>query len=127
MSGHGDGISALAILADGEHALSGDDTGAMRLWSLSSGDELRCHHTRPAGINGLAAFAGVPWIVSAEDDRTIRLWLLESGNVLSTFHAEGAVLSCAVRANPLGVVAGDGTGRVHVLRIFGPRAAGSPP
>jgi WD40 repeat protein len=37
LEGHTDGVSAVAVLADGHRALSGSDDGTLRLWDLETG------------------------------------------------------------------------------------------
>ena len=47
----------------------------------------------------------------------VRLWELESGNEIVTFTGDGGIDSCAVAPDGRTIVAGDGSGRVHFLRL----------
>jgi WD40 repeat protein len=55
--------------------------------------------------------------VSASADHTLRLWDLESGEEIAAFTGEAEMRSCAFTPDGCTIVAGDGFGRVHFLRL----------
>ncbi len=108
----------------------------VRLWDLDSGavvrdiaaadrslahgghvDTFRCV---ALGDDGRLGAAG-------GDDRTLRLWDLASGEELAAFTGESTVTACAVSADGTVLVAGEASGRVHLLRLAGPQVAGRSP
>jgi WD40 repeat protein len=55
--------------------------------------------------------------VSNSLDGTVRLWDLESGEELATFIGDGDMRYSAFTSDGRTIVAGDGFGRVHFLRL----------
>jgi WD40 repeat protein len=58
--------------------------------------------------------------VSASDDYTLKVWDLATGEVVATFAADYPLLCCASSHRAEALVAGDTSGRVHILRLEGP-------
>ena len=54
--------------------------------------------------------------VSASGDKTRKVWDLDSGLLIATFHGDGTAYCCACAAEGR-IVAGDGGGRVYILRL----------
>jgi hypothetical protein len=81
-AGHSEPILAVAISADGKHALSGGEDRTMRLWEVSSGRELQRFEGHQAAVAGVAFSLDGRRAVSASHDRTLRLWDVESGKEL---------------------------------------------
>lgn len=57
--------------------------------------------------------------VSASADHALKLWDLQTGDLIASFTGESALQSCAVASNGLHAIAGERSGRVHVLRLVG--------
>jgi len=55
--------------------------------------------------------------VSASGDQTLKVWDLERGEVVATFTGESSILCCAVGPDGVTIVAGESSGRVHLLRL----------
>jgi WD40 repeat protein len=51
---------------------------------------------------------------SGSSDKTVKVWDLEVGKALATFTCDAAVLCCAW-ADARQIVAGDASGRLHLL------------
>ena len=58
-------------------------------------------------------------MVSVSDDRFIKVWDLERWVHLATFSADTSLVSCAIVPDGMTVIAGDGWGAVHILRLEG--------
>jgi len=54
--------------------------------------------------------------VSASGDKTRKVWDLDTGLLIATFHCDGTAYCCAC-ADEGRIVAGDGGGRVYILRL----------
>ena len=110
-------INALAISGDGRHAVLALDDSTLRLWDLKRGAELR---TLTGHAKRLWAAGMTPdgtRAVSVSDDHTVKLWDLRNGKTAATFTGEGGMRSCDVAADGLTIVAGERSGRVHILRL----------
>ncbi len=87
--------------------------------------EMLQKHPRPNNVDyakggiryGVAITPDGRRAVSASNDNTLRIWDLESGKELALLTADGTTTSCAVSLDGRTIVAGDGTGRVHFLRL----------
>jgi WD40 repeat protein len=58
--------------------------------------------------------------LSGSYEKTLKLWDLATGRVVATFAADYPVLCCACSPRAETLVAGDTSGRVHLLRLEGP-------
>jgi WD40 repeat protein/serine/threonine protein kinase len=77
LKGHAGEVNAVAISADGRHAISGGDDHTVRVWELPSG---RCldvleGHTSP--VLSVSISADGRHAISGGDDHTLRLWELD--------------------------------------------------
>jgi WD40 repeat protein len=57
--------------------------------------------------------------VSASDDHTLKIWDTQTGLCIATFSGESPLLSCALAPDGVTIIAGDNTGRLHILRLEG--------
>jgi WD40 repeat protein len=92
---------------------------------------LRANLTAPGGpliliieghsnwVNGVAITPDGRRAVSASWDKTLRVWDLESGKELTSLTADGPTTSCAISLDGRTIVAGDATGKIHILRMEG--------
>lgn len=55
--------------------------------------------------------------VSGSFDRTIKVWDIESGRVMAEFTGKSAIYSHALSADGRTAVAGEDSGRVHLVRL----------
>jgi WD40 repeat protein len=109
----------VALLADGQRALSGSYRGTLKLWDLSTGACLRTLAVHSDRVWSVALLADGQRALSASSDRTLKLWNLTTGACLYTFHGDSAFLCCAISADGRTVVAGDRAGVVYFLRLEG--------
>ncbi|MFM6251299.1 MAG: WD40 repeat domain-containing protein, partial [Dolichospermum sp.] len=54
-------------------------------------------------------------VISGSDDKTIKTWDLTTGNKVATFTGESPIL--AVASDGVTIVAGESSGRLHLLRL----------
>ena len=111
--------TARAATPEGRRAVSVSGDGTAKLWDLESG---RCVRTLGEHTDGFWAVATSPDGTSAVTgsgvyDQTVREWDLEVGAELACFYAEAHIGARALASDGTTVVVGDGTGRVHFLRL----------
>jgi WD40 repeat protein len=106
----------VVITTDGRRALSASDDRTLRVWDLESGQTVRMLEdcTWMKGYVALTIDGGRA--VSATGG-TLCVWDLESGKEIDVFTAESLIQCCAVVADASTIVAGDESGRVHLLRL----------
>jgi len=121
LEGHSDMINAVAISPDGKTAVSGSNDNTLKLWDLSSGKAL---HTLK--LKGYSHWLGLVAIspdgktaVSGSWDRTLELWDLFTGEFMASFVGDSDIASLAISSCGRVVLAGDGNGHVHFLRLEG--------
>ena len=58
-------------------------------------------------------------VVSGSDDFNIKVWEIETGKPITSFTADSMIYYVAVAYDGKTIVAGDGAGQVHFLRLEG--------
>ena len=119
LSGHSDGVNAVAVTPDGKLAISASIDSTLKVWELSSGRELRTLSDHSGRLNAVAVTPDGKLAISASGDRMLNVWELSSGRRLAGFTADALLFCCAVDRNAKTVVAGDQSGQVHFLRLEG--------
>ena len=113
--GHNGAVLGVAITPDGRRVVSASGDSTLRVWDLESGQSLRTIQDHSDGVNGVAITPDGRRTVSASDDNTLRVWDLESGRELALHAADGPPDCCAVSLDGRTIVAGESSGRVHLL------------
>jgi WD40 repeat protein len=116
LEGHKDGVNAISVTPDGR-AVSASDDRTLRLWNLGTGKTIRTLEGHTACVNAVAVTPDGRRAVSASDDYTLRLWDLEIEEEIATFTGESDMESCAITPDGQTIIAGDGLGRVHLLKL----------
>jgi WD40 repeat protein len=114
LEGHTNGVSAVAVLADGSRALSGSFDNTLRLWDLATGETLRTLEGHSNLVSSVAVLADSRRALSGSFDNTLRLWDLATGQCVAEFTADAAI-DCVAFARDDLVVAGSAEGKIHVL------------
>jgi dipeptidyl aminopeptidase/acylaminoacyl peptidase len=97
LTGHSRGINSVAISPDGQTLASGSNDKTIKLWQLSTGDELRTltgHSGLSAGVYSVAFSPDGQTLVSGSDDKTIKLWQVDTGRQIRTFTGH----TCGIRS-----------------------------
>ena len=74
LTGHTDGVWAVAVSADGRTAVSGGDDGTVRVWDLAGTAAPRALTGHDRGVWAVAVSADGRTAVSGGDDGTVRVW-----------------------------------------------------
>jgi hypothetical protein len=89
------------------------------VWDLESGETIRTLRGHTDLVTAVALTADGRRVVSGSRDHTLRVWDLKDRKELVTFTIDGVVTACTVARCIRTIVAGDGFGRVHFLRLEG--------
>jgi WD40 repeat protein len=122
--GHDGSVLSVALRADGQTLVSGSDDETIKVWNLSTGQELRTltdlftvPFTRPAGVRSIALSANGQTLVSIIGNRTIKVWNLSTGQEVRTLTGHTAsVLSVALSADGQTLVSGSRDQTIKVWR-----------
>jgi WD40 repeat protein len=77
-------VKTIATSPNGRWVVSGDDVGAIRIWDISTGYQIRALPIIPATINSIAIADSAMWLAAATADGRITMWDLKTGELLGT-------------------------------------------
>lgn len=78
-------VYSVDISFDGKFALSGDNSGALKLWDIQSGKVIKTFSGHTGIINSVAFSPDGKYALSGCNDGTTRLWGIASGKELAQF------------------------------------------
>jgi WD40 repeat protein len=82
LSGHIHGVHAVAITADGTHAVSASEDHTLKVWELKTGRMLHSLEGHSNFVYAVAITADGTKVISASNDNTLRVWELKTGSLL---------------------------------------------
>jgi WD40 repeat protein len=119
LRGHMSSITCADITANGTLALTGSRGRLLRLWDLDAGECRQVLRGHRGIVVACALTDDGRLAVSGSEDMTVRLWDLVHGRLLFTFAASSLIRACDISRDGSVVVAGEFSGRVHVLAVEG--------
>ncbi|MBV8833199.1 MAG: hypothetical protein JO108_28720, partial [Acidobacteriaceae bacterium] len=132
LQGHSDTVNGVAVSADGRLAVSASMDRTLKVWELASrrelrtlqghSRELRTFKVRSSSVYAVAVSADGRLAVSASADNLLKVWELASGALLATFICDASAICCAFSDDHKLIVAGDGLGQIHFLRLEEPKS-----
>ena len=117
LRGHGAWVSAVALTPDGRVAVSASDDQTLKVWDLEKGEETATLRGHGGSVSAVALTPDGRVAVSASNDQTLKVWDLEKGEIISEFKGDSSFTCCKISTDGKTVVAGDTSGRVHVLQV----------
>ncbi|MBD2603840.1 PD40 domain-containing protein [Scytonema hofmannii FACHB-248] len=88
LKGHGKRIDNVSFSPDGKTVVSGDQDGAIKLWSLD-GTLLQTIQGHTRFVRGISFSPDGKMFASASSDGTVKLWNLADGKLIQTFLGHG--------------------------------------
>jgi GTPase SAR1 family protein len=87
-------LTALAVSADGQCAVSGSEDNTLGIWDLKTGENVAQLRGHTGPVRSVAMLPGGRKALSGSDDATLRLWDLESRKELWRFEGHTASVLC---------------------------------
>jgi WD40 repeat protein len=91
-TGHSKQVNSVAVLPDGQRALSASDDTTLKLWNLATGECLLTFEGHSRWVKSVAVLPDGQCALSASRDTTLKLWDLTTGDCLRTFKGHHAVV-----------------------------------
>jgi WD40 repeat protein len=101
LKGHAEGVCAVAVTADGRHAVSASSDQTLKVWDLETGRPLHTLKGHSSHVQCVAMTADGRRAVSGSLDQTLKVWDLETGQELRTLAGHSASID-AVAVTPDG-------------------------
>jgi hypothetical protein len=97
LTAHQNGVTSIAMSADGQTLASGSLDKSIKLWNLKTGDLLRTLTGNAFGVMSIAMSADGQTLASGIGVKSIKLWNLKTGDLLRTLTAhQNEVRSVAI-------------------------------
>ncbi|HCN28100.1 MAG TPA: hypothetical protein DIT64_04845 [Verrucomicrobiales bacterium] len=113
-------FTPMALAPDGRRAVSASERLTLKLWDLKEGKELCVLQQLTDRVIFVALSPDGRRATSTTYDRRIKVWDLEEAHCIATFTCDGSPTCCGISPNGEMIVAGDGLGNVHLLRLVLP-------
>jgi WD40 repeat protein len=118
ITGHSHHVRSVAISPDGQTLVSGSNDKTIKIWQLSTGQELRTLTGHSGWISSLAISPDGQTLVSGSWDKTIKIWQLSTGQELRTLTGHSAhVGSVAISPDGQTLVSGSGDNTIKIWEL----------
>jgi serine/threonine protein kinase len=116
--GHTGFVNCLMITPDGQTLVSGGADRLIKIWDLTTGQELRSLIGHSSYINTIAITPDGQSILSGSADRTVKVWDLQTGQLLRTLEGhKGYINAIAISPNGSIAASADADGIVNLWEI----------
>jgi WD40 repeat protein/Flp pilus assembly protein TadD len=122
-------VKVIKVTPDGSRMACSGTTG-VQVWDLERGENIFSFTGELFHISGIDITPDGDRLVSASeasDDWMVRVWDLDTGKELANFSTDGPLSCCAISADGTRIIAGEGTGMVHILHFIGAPPRFPPP
>jgi WD40 repeat protein len=116
LEGHSSNVLSLAITADKQTLVSGDNDGTIKIWNLPTGELQRTFEGHRSSITRIVISKDGQMFISGSMDRTIKIWHLPTGRLQQTLNGKDMdwVHCVALSPDERYVLGGDKAGIIRV-------------
>jgi WD40 repeat protein len=116
--GHSGGVTACAVMPDGQRMISASEDRTLKLWDLATGEILATLRGHTDTVSACAVAPDGRRVVSASWDGTLKLWDISARRVLATFRKhEGRVRACSLTPDGRWVVSASEDGSFKLWEL----------
>lgn len=119
LQGHSDEVFALAVTPDSRHIISGSADRSLRMWELESGRETAVLDGIGDTITAVLVSQDGRYAVATAADGFLSVWDLADLCLVARFRGDSWLTACAISDDGETIVCGEGSGRVHILKLEG--------
>ncbi len=115
LTGHTDGVEAVAVAPDGSWLVTGSRDGTARIWDVPTGQRRATLTGHTDGVEAVAVAPDGSWLVTGSRDGTARIWDVPTGQRRATLPGHSnRVVAVAVAPDGSWLATGswDGTARI---------------
>jgi len=117
LCGHKAQVNAVAVTPDGRYAISASDDRTLKIWELASGQAVHTLAGHEGPVHTVVVAADGRYAISGSDDGTLKVWETANGKAVTGFCVESAISCCTLAPDGRTIVVGEGSGRMHFLRL----------
>ena len=118
LTGHSSYVNTLAISPDGQTLVSGSADKTIKIWNLSTGQEIRSLKGHSHPINYIAISPDGQTLVSGSADKTIKIWNLSTGQEIRTLKGHSnPVNSIAISSDWQTLVSGSADKTIKIWNL----------
>jgi WD40 repeat protein len=114
--GHTGEVYLVAITPDGKRAVSTSRDKTLKVWDLETGENIHTLKSDSEGINNILSLPN-GHIVFSSMNRTLNIWDPDKEEIIARFTGESPIGPFAARKDGTIIVAGEFSGRVHILSL----------
>jgi WD40 repeat protein len=96
LEGHSNYINALAISSDGQTLVSGSADKTIKIWNISTGQEVHTLKGHSNYVNALVISSDGQTLVSGSADKTIKVWNISTGKEIRTLKGHSNYVNALV-------------------------------
>jgi WD40 repeat protein/actin-like ATPase involved in cell morphogenesis len=118
LSYHAGAINSMVISPDGQTLISGSNDQTIKVWQLSTGQNLRAFSGHTGAVQCVASSPDGRILVSGSDDKTVKIWENSPGQLLQTLSGHtGAVRCVAISPDGRTLVSGSQDATIMVWDV----------
>ena len=110
-------VNSVTVTPDSRRVISVSDDKTLKVWEIETGEQLAMLGSHNDWVMPVTVTPDGRRAISGSFDRTLKVWDMESWDIITSFSGDAHLTACAVSPDGLTIVAGDFSGKVHILRI----------